>query len=80
MMLVHLITDWMGDDAFVKSMDSQDRRMNFLGDMTWVKGKVARKYVQNHEHLVDLDVWGENQDGVVHTKSTAIVKLISKAE
>lgn len=80
MMLVHLITDWMGDDALVKSMDSQDRRMNFLGDMTWVKGKVARKYVQNNEHLVDLDVWGENQDGVVHTKSTAIVKLISKAE
>lgn len=86
MMLVHLVTDWMGDDAFVKSMDSQDRRMNFLGDMTWVKGKVARKFVENsatgggEEHLVDLDVWGENQDGVVHTKSNFIVRLVSKAE
>jgi len=80
MMLVHAVTDWMGDDAFVKAMDSQDRRMNFLGDMTWVKGKVARKFVENGEHLVDLEVWGENQDGVVHTKAHVIVKLVSKAE
>jgi acyl dehydratase len=80
MMLVHLVTDWMGDDGIVRSMDSQDRRMNFLGDMTWVKGKVARKYVQDDDHLVDLDVWGENQDRVVHTKATVTVKLITKAE
>ena len=80
MMLVHIVTDWMGDDGFVKAFDSQDRRMNFLGDMTWVKGNVAKKYVQEGEHLIDLDVWGENQDGVVHTKSTVTVKLISKAE
>ena len=80
MMLVHAVTDWMGDDAFVKSMDSQDRRMNFLGDMTWVKGKVGRKFVEDGEHLVELNVWGENQDGVLHTKSDFIVKLVSKAE
>ena len=80
MMLVHLVTDWMGDDGFVRSMDSQDRRMNFLGDATWVKGRVARKYVDDGEHLVDLQVWGENQDGVVHTKATVTVKLVSKAE
>ncbi|MES3022838.1 MAG: MaoC family dehydratase N-terminal domain-containing protein [Pseudomonadota bacterium] len=80
MMLVHTITDWMGDDAFVRAMDSQARRMNFLGDLTWVKGKVARKYVLDGEHLVDLDVWGENQDGVLHTRTTATVKLIARAE
>jgi hypothetical protein len=50
--------------------------MNFLGDMTWVKGKVARKFVWDNEHLVKVEVWGENQDGVVHTKATAVVKLI----
>jgi acyl dehydratase len=80
MMLVHLVTDWMGDDGFVKSMDSQDRRMNFLGDATWVKGRVARKFIEDGEHLVELQVEAENQDGVVHTKAAVIVKLISKAE
>jgi acyl dehydratase len=79
MMLVHGITDWMGDDAFVKSMDSQDRRMVFFGDMTYIKGKVTRKYIENDEHLVEVGVWGENQDGVVHTKADFIVKLVSKA-
>jgi acyl dehydratase len=79
MMLVHAVTDWMGDDGWVVSMDSQDRRMNFLGDATWVKGKVARKYVTHDgDHLVDLDVWGENQDSVVHTKSTAAIRLPAK--
>ena len=81
MMLVHAITDWMGDDAFVRSMDSQDRRMGFFGDMTFVKGKVKRKFIdENGEHLVEVEVWGENQDGVLHTKADFIVKLVAKAE
>ncbi|GAA5003831.1 FAS1-like dehydratase domain-containing protein [Streptomyces hyderabadensis] len=80
MMLVHLVTDWMGDDGFVRSMDSQDRRMNFLGDATWVKGRVTRKYVEDGDHLVDVHVWGENQDGVVHTKADVVVKLVCRAE
>jgi acyl dehydratase len=80
MMLVHMITDWMGDDGFVRSMDSQDRRMNFLGDATWVKGHVSRKFIEDGERLVELDVRAENQDGVAHTTTKAIVKLISKAD
>lgn len=79
MVLAHIITDWMGDDGFVKSMDSKDARIHILGDMTWVKGKVVKKYVENDEHLVDLKVWGENQDGVVHTTSDVTVKLISRS-
>ena len=80
MMLVHLMTNWMGDDGFVKSMDSQDRRMNFLGDGTWIKGRVVRKFIQDNERLVELEVWGENQDGLVHTTAKVIVKLVSKAD
>jgi acyl dehydratase len=79
MMLVHIVTDWMGDDGFVKSIDSRDVRINILGDMTWVKGKVVKKYVENNEHLVDLHVWGENQEGVIHTTSEVTVKLVSKS-
>jgi hypothetical protein len=54
--------------------------MVFFGDMTFVKGKIARKFIENDEHLAELNVWGENQDGVIHTKSDFIVKLVSKAE
>lgn len=80
MMLVHAVTDWAGDDAFVVSMDSQDRRMNFLGDATWVKGTVKRKFVDERgRHLAELVVWGENQDGVVHTRSTVQVRLVARS-
>jgi acyl dehydratase len=80
MVLVHIITDWMGDDGFVKSMDSQDRRMNFLGEATWVKGRVARKFIEDGERLVELDVRAENQDGQVHTQAKVVVKLVAKAD
>jgi hypothetical protein len=54
--------------------------MHFFGDMTYVKGKVAKKYVEDGEHLVLVNVWGENQDGVAHTKADFVVKLVSKSE
>lgn len=79
MMLVHPVTDWMGDDGFVVSMDSQDRRFNFFGDSTWVKGHVARKFIDDQgQRLVELDMRAENQDGDVHTRSTFLVKLLSR--
>ncbi|ODT83717.1 MAG: hypothetical protein ABS76_02040 [Pelagibacterium sp. SCN 64-44] len=81
MMLVHIVTDWMGDEGFVVSMDSQDRRFNFFGDSTWVKGQVERKFIDDQgRHLVELDVWAENQDGDTHTRATVLVKLVSRAD
>jgi hypothetical protein len=80
MMLVQSVTDWMGDDGFVVSMDSQDRRFNFFGDSTWVKGHVGRKFVdESGQRLVELEVRAENQDGDVHTQAKVTVKLVSRA-
>ncbi len=76
--VAHGVTNWMGDDAFVKKLDLQNRGVNYYGDMNWIKGKVVRKYVDKGEHLVDLDVWAECQDGRIHTKGIATVRLISR--
>ena len=80
MVLSHIITNWMGDDAFVKMVDFRNRRINIVGDMSWLKGRVAKKYIADGEHLVDLEVWSEYQDGIIHTSATATVKLISKSD
>ncbi len=80
MTLVQGATDWMGDDGWVKSMDSQDRRFNFVGDLTWIKGKVTKKYVEDGEPLVELSLRAENQDGEVHTKSVFVIRLISRSD
>lgn len=80
MVLSHIITNWMGDDGFVKMLDFRNKRINILGDATWLKGKVVKKYVMNGEHLIDLEVWGENQDGIVHTTAKATVSLLSMSD
>lgn len=81
MMLTQAVTDWMGDDAFVVAVDSQDRKMVFYGDITYVKGFVAKKYVDARgSHLVDVQVDGVNQDGVTHTRSIYTIKLVCRAE
>jgi hypothetical protein len=68
----------MGDDGFLKVLEAQSRRINSHGDTSWMKGKVTKKYVDNDEHLVDLDVHCENQDGVKHMTGTATVRLPSR--
>ena len=75
-----IVTDWAGDDAFVKRLSHQMRRASFEGDLITVKGHVTRKYLENGEHLVDIEMWTQNQDGVVLVPSTATVRLLTKAE
>ena len=74
----HLLTNWAGDDGFVKKMYVELRRFNVVGDTTWCKGKVIAKRQEDGENLVDLEIWGENQRGEQTTKGTAILRLPSR--
>jgi len=76
--LGNLITNWMGDDGFLKKLRGELRRFNIVGDTTWLKGKVTRKYVEDGQYLVDIDCWGENQRGEMTMPGTAVVVLPSK--
>lgn len=76
--LGNLITHWMGDDGFMKKLHARLARFNILGDTTWLKGKVTKKYVVDGEHLVDVECWGENQRGEVTIPGTATVRLPTK--
>jgi acyl dehydratase len=79
MLLAHVVTNWMGDDGFVRMLDFQLRHINIIGDMNWLKGRVVKKYIQDSEPLVDLEIWSENQGGIIITKGAATVRLISKS-
>ncbi|MBQ9030517.1 MAG: MaoC family dehydratase N-terminal domain-containing protein [Parasporobacterium sp.] len=77
--ICHMICNWMGDDGFLKYLYCQARRINVIGDLNWIKGKVDRKYVdEDGDHVVALKVWAENQDGIVFMPGDAIVKLVTK--
>lgn len=77
--LCHLLTNWMGDDGFLKKLRGELRRFNIVGDTTWLKGKVTRKYTEGNQYLVDIECWAENQRAEITLPGTATVMLPSKA-
>ena len=73
-----LVTNWMGDAAFLKRVRTEMRRFNTMGDSTWAKGKVVRKYVKDRYALVDIEISGQNQRGELTTPGLATVMLPSR--
>ena len=53
--LAQIVTNWTGDDAFVRRFYHELRRFNIEGDTTWVQGKVTRKWVEDDQHLVECE-------------------------
>ena len=74
----HLLTNWMGDDAFLKRLRVECRRFNVYGDTQWLKGKVVGKRIEHEAPLVDLEIWAENQRGEVTAPGQATVMLPSR--
>ena len=74
------LSNWMGDDGFIRRLYCAHRVTWFLGETVTTKGKVKRKYVENNEHLVDLDVWNELPDGKKATVVEATIKLRARAD
>ena len=77
-LMARLITNWMGDDGFVRRFSWRHMVRTPVGDTVFCSGKVINKRVENGEHLVDLSVWQENIRGHVTEAAIATVSLLSK--
>ncbi|MFM8238376.1 MAG: hypothetical protein ACKOBG_11600, partial [Actinomycetota bacterium] len=78
--LVHLCTDWMGDDAWLWRLECEFRKFNYVGDTQWLSGRVVRRYLADGDRpAVDLELVAENQRGEVTTPGRATVLLPSRA-
>lgn len=77
--LSHLMTDWMGDDGFLRRLNVRVRDHNLLGDATWCKGTVTGKRVEDGKAIVSADVWCENQRGARTAVGAAEVILPTKS-
>lgn len=73
--LTHLITDWMGDDAWLWKLRCEHRKFNYTGDVTWVRGEVVDTVQTKGRNEVHLSVTCQNQRGEVSTPGTAVVLL-----
>ncbi|MCV7023109.1 hypothetical protein H7I77_07040 [Mycolicibacterium novocastrense] len=77
--LIHLCTDWMGDDAWLWKLDCEFRLFNYVGDLHTITGTVTRKYLADGDRpAVDLDLAATNHRGQVTTPGHATILLPSR--
>lgn len=77
--LTHHLTNWIGDNGFLRKASCKIRRHNPEGDMLTITGKVTRKYAEDGRHLVDIEQQAHNQDGELSVIGGGTVELPSKA-
>lgn len=77
--LAQLLSDWVGEEGMVRKVSVQHRGMDFPGEQITCKGKVTKKYVQDGENIVELEIWTENPRGERTAPGSAVVALPSRA-
>jgi hypothetical protein len=77
--LGRLITNWMGNDGFLKKTSFDRFENDILGDTLIGHGRVMKKYIQdNGEHVVDISCWLENIRGYISKAGSATIGLLSR--
>ncbi len=74
----HMLTNWMGDDGFLRRLNVQVRRPNLIGDTQWIKGTVTGKDQIGDYSRILIDAWAVNQLGEKTAWGTAEVFLPSR--
>jgi acyl dehydratase len=71
--MVHLLTNWMGDDAWIWTLQASVRKFNYLGDFQIVSGIVRE--VDREASSATIDMRCENQRGETTCEGRAVVLL-----
>jgi len=77
--LTHHLTNWMGDDGFLRRAHCKIRRHNPAGDMLFIKSKVKRKFVEDGRALVEIEQEARNQDDELSVLGGGVVELPRRA-
>jgi len=78
--LTHHITNWMGDDGFLRKSKCQIRRHNPDGDALIIEGVVSRKFVEDGRHLVEVSQTATTHRNEQSATGAAIVELPSRSQ
>jgi hypothetical protein len=73
--LTHHVTNWMGDDGFLRKASCQIRRHNPDGDVIVIDGTVTRKFEENGKKLVEISQKAITHRDETSATGTAIVEL-----
>jgi acyl dehydratase len=75
--MTHHLTDWMGDDGFLRHLSAEIRRHNPVGDTLYINGEVTRIFQEAGAHYVEVTQTAHQQDGELSVRSKGIVQLPS---
>jgi acyl dehydratase len=73
--LTHHLTNWMGDDGFLRRAHCKIRRHNPEGDTLRIDGTVVRKFVEDGHHFAEIEQEARNQDGELSVVGGGVVEL-----
>jgi len=76
--LHNMLRNWIGEAGDIKRVGCQYRALNFREDVLTSRGRITNKYEEDGNHLLDLDIWVENQKGENTCPGTATVRLPSR--
>ena len=76
--LTHHLTNWIGDDGYLRKSKCQIRRHNPDGDVIVIDGVVTRKYVEDGMYLLEISQRAETHRGELSAQGSAIVELPSR--
>jgi len=77
--LGQMLTDWLGEEGSLKKLSLSYKGMNFPGEVLTCQGIIAKKYIEDDQHLVVLSIWAENPRGEKTVTGTAIVALSARS-
>lgn len=77
---LQLLTHWIGDTGWIKSVEAQYRGFVYLGDVVYLGGEVIGKSVDSDgEHVLELRTFAKNQRGDDVMPGTATIALPSRS-
>jgi acyl dehydratase len=71
--MAHLVTNWMGDDAWIWKMSVSVRKFNYHGDSHFISGVVRE--IDRDANTVTIDTQGANQRGQATCDARIVVIL-----
>lgn len=77
--ICNYLTNYAGDDGWVYRMRFEFRRFNYMGDVTWLTGKITDARVDERlGPLVELSISGVNQRGDENVRADATLLVASR--
>jgi acyl dehydratase len=74
--LALLVQNWAGPGGFIWKLSFRNRTMCFPGDVLTLQGAVTKKWIEKGDHLVECNLWVDNQKGEkVIQPGSAVVRL-----